>query len=155
MKPVVCAATIEAPAGNVFDVVGDIPHAADTISGIESIEMLTDGPVGEGTRWRETRTFFGKTADETMWITEWEPPLRYVAEARNHGTHYLTEVAVEDLGDGRSRLTFSMLAEPETLMSRVLMVAFSWMRGHVVKAFEADLQDVKRACEADGVSASD
>lgn len=150
MKPIEVSETVHAPIETVFAVVSDIPGSAETIGAIESIEMLTDGPVGEGTKWREARTFFGKTAEETMWIIEWHPPTRYVVEARSHGTHYLTTIALEEIGQNETRVTYSMLAEPETLMSRVFMLIFAGMKKHVIKCFSEDLADIKRAAETAG-----
>ncbi len=148
MKPIETSETVHAPIESVFGVVSDIANTATTISGINSIEMLTDGPVGEGTKWRETRTFLGKKATEEMWIVDWHPPTRYTVEARNHGMHYLTTVALEEIGQHETRVTYSMLAEPETLVSKVMCIAFAGMKGQVTKAFNADLQDIKQVCEA-------
>lgn len=148
MKPIVVSETVHAPIESVFAVVSDIPNAAGTISGINSIEMLTEGPVGVGTRWREERTFLGKAATETMWITEWHPPTRYAVEARSHGTHYLTTMQLEEIGQHETRVSLSMLAEPETMVSRVFMVLFAGMKKQVIRCFAEDLRDIKRACEA-------
>lgn len=148
MKPIEVSETVHAPIESVFSVASNIPSAVETIRGIDAIEMLTDGPVGEGTKWRETRTFLGKRAEETMWIVEWHPPTRYVVEARSHGTHYLTTIRLEDIGQHETRVTYSMLAEPETLMSRVFMVLFAGMKKLVIKCFSEDLADIKRVCEA-------
>ncbi|MEL7485039.1 MAG: SRPBCC family protein, partial [Planctomycetota bacterium] len=74
MKAIHVSETVNASIEDVFAVASDIANAAERIGGIDSVEMLTEGPVGMGTKWRETRTMFGKQADETMWITAWEPP---------------------------------------------------------------------------------
>ena len=50
----------------------DVEHAADTLSGIGAVEMLTEGPYAVGTRWRETRSMMGMTASEEMEVTEVE-----------------------------------------------------------------------------------
>ena len=148
MKPIEVSETIHAPIEAVFAVVSDIPNAAKTIGGINSIEMLSEGPVGEGTKWREERTLFGKTATEVMWIVAWHPPTRYVVEARSHGTHYLTTVHLEEIGQHETRIGYSMLAEPETMMSKVMMVVFAGMKKFMVKCLSDDLRDIKRVCEA-------
>ena len=54
---------VNAPADTVWAVMSDIPGSAATLSGIDSIQMLTDGPYGEGTRWKETRTMMGRVGN--------------------------------------------------------------------------------------------
>ena len=61
---------INAPAGQGWAVVSDIPGSAATLSGIDSMQMLTDGPYGEGTRWKETRTMMGRAETVEMWVSE-------------------------------------------------------------------------------------
>lgn len=61
--------TVNASPEQVWCVFTYIPAAADTLSGVEGIEMLSEPPYGVGTRWRETRTMFGKKATEEMWVT--------------------------------------------------------------------------------------
>lgn len=138
---------INAPIERVFAASTNIPSAAGFISGINDIEMLTDDPVGRGTKWRETRTMFGRTASETMWITEWDPPTRYVVEARSHGTHYLTPITLESLGEDRTKITMSFGATPESFMAKIMMKIFSGMTKHVCKALQQDLTDLKAYCE--------
>ncbi|MEO1716615.1 MAG: SRPBCC family protein [Planctomycetota bacterium] len=154
MKAIHVSETVNASMEDVFAVASDIANAAERIGGIDSVEMLTDGPVGMGTKWRETRTMFGKQADETMWITEWEPPVagaasaKYVAEARSHGCHYLTPVEFERIGDNETRMSMTMNATAETLSSKIMMVVFGFMAKSAAKALQADLRDIKVYCES-------
>lgn len=148
MKPIAVSETVHAPIGDVFAAASDIPNAATRVRGINRIEMLTEGPVGQGTKWRETRTMFGRQASETMWIAEWEPPRRYVVEARSHGAHYLTPITFEDLGDGSTRMTMTMHATPETFMARVMMKLFAGMRSKIVSCLADDLKDIRAYCES-------
>jgi hypothetical protein len=150
MKPIVVSEIIDASAEAVFAAATDLPHAAERIKGITKIEMLTDGPVGVGTRWRETRVMFGREAAETMWITEFQPPRRYVVEARSHGTHYLTPITVEPLEPGRSKITMSFGAKPESLMAKIMMTLFAGMAGKIARCLHDDLRDIKRFCENGG-----
>ena len=53
---------VEALIDAVFAAFSDIPRGHEMIEQITAIEMLTDGPVGVGTRWRETRMMFKRAA---------------------------------------------------------------------------------------------
>lgn len=62
---------IAASRERVWRVIADIDGAAERIRGIESIQVLERPASGlVGLKWRETRTLFGKTASEVMWIIE-------------------------------------------------------------------------------------
>jgi carbon monoxide dehydrogenase subunit G len=70
---------IQAPPEKVWSVITDIPGSAATLSGVESVQLLTDGPYGEGTRWKETRKMFGRAETVEMWVAEAE------LEPQHHG----------------------------------------------------------------------
>ena len=63
---------ISAPHQAVFEKFTDFAHVAENVRGIERMEILTDGPIGQGTRFRETRIMFNREATEEMEITDWE-----------------------------------------------------------------------------------
>ena len=46
---------VDAAPNVVFDLCTDVEHFADHVSGIKKCELLTEGPVGVGTRFRESR----------------------------------------------------------------------------------------------------
>lgn len=151
MASVTVETTIRAAPERVFAIATDLPNIAETVSGIESVEVLTEGPVGVGTRWRETRKMYGKTATEEMRVTGFEPPRSFVAEAESHGAHYTTEFRFEPEGLG-TRLTLVFGARPLTLAAKVFSVVGVLMAGTVRKALEQDMEDVKRAAEAEAKS---
>ena len=66
--------TIDAPRQDVFDAHVDVDSFHEWMPGCEKIEKLTDGPVGEGTKWRETRTIGRHTATEEFEISALERP---------------------------------------------------------------------------------
>jgi uncharacterized membrane protein len=156
MKPITVSKTIDAPLERVFAVASDIPNCAAYIRGIESIETLAEAPatednlgvVGNGYAWRETRIMFGKEATEDMTIVAWNPPESYDVEARSHGSHYLSTIACEPIDAETTRMTMSFNATPETLMARVMMFMFSFMRKKLVQCLDEDLEDIKGVAES-------
>ena len=141
--------TIAAPPERVFRIATDLENIAEHTSGIDSLEVLSDGPFGEGTRWRETRTFYGKQATEEMWVTAFDPPRSYVVEAESHGAHYRTEITFAPEGD-RTRVSFVFGARPLSFVARVFSIFSGLMLKSVRKALEQDLEDLKRAAESTG-----
>ena len=133
---------IDAPLNRVFEVFTDLGNAPDRISGIESVELLTDGPMREGTRWKETRQVMGKEATETMWITRFDPPRCYVAEAESCGTHYVSTLSFEEVG-GVTRVTMSFEGKAVTLAGKLLSLPMGLlMKGTVRKMIAQDLEDL-------------
>lgn len=137
---------IDAPPQAVFAIMADIPRWHQVFAKIESIEMLTSGPVAVGTRFRETRTMFGKSATEEMTVAELVPSHRLVLTAFSHGTAYRTERIVEPSAGG-STMMLDFEGRPMSLFAR-LMTPVGWLfLGHVKKQIAADLEDLKRAAE--------
>jgi len=69
---------VEAPPDAAFSTAIDISNWPRFISSVQSVELLTPGPVAAGTRFRETRSMFGRQASEDMTLAQIDPP-RYVA----------------------------------------------------------------------------
>ena len=137
---------IEAPREVVFDAALDLHSAAENIRGIEKLEVLTEGPIGLGTRFRETRIMFKKEATEVMEITVFERPSRYVFEAESHGSKYLTSYDLVQEGSG-TKLVMVFSAEPQTFFAKVMGVVFSFMLKACMKEVEKDLDDLKSVIE--------
>ena len=119
MASISSSVQINAPAERVYEMMTDLESAPQRISGIQTMEVLTDGPFGVGTRFRETRIMFGKEAVETMEVSAVEPGRSYTTEAESHGSHYTCVVAVEPAGEGCT-LSMSMDAKPLSLVSKVM-----------------------------------
>src|SRR6476469_7450407 len=101
---------INAPAESVWSVMTDIPGSAATLSGVNSIQMLTDGPYGEGTRWKETRTMMGRSETVEMWVSQADPPRSTTVKALQGSADYTTRMTLADR-DGGTDLTMSFGAD--------------------------------------------
>lgn len=131
-----------------FEVAADFANAADTVEDITKIEMLTDGPVGVGTRFMETRVVFKREATEEMRVEEFERPRRYVLGAESCGARYRSELSFEPQGEGtRMRMTFS--AKPMTFGAKVMGVVMRpMMKKMMTKCIAKDLDGVAAVAES-------
>ena len=145
----VCRA-VTAPASVVWSIMIDLDGSATTISAIQSIEILSEATeFGVGTRWRETRTMFGKQATETMWISEVEPGTSYVARAESNGAKYTTLMKVVDTASDSSEVSMDFSAEPTGTMSKLMGATVGKLfEGATRKALAQDLDDIAAAAEA-------
>ena len=146
MASITIERSIEAPAERVFQAATDFAGAPERIAGILRMEVLTEGPVGPGTRFRETRKMFGKEATEEMEIVTFEPPRGYAVRAESHGCRYHTEFRFVPEGSGtRASMVFD--AQPVSFMAKVMSVLMRPMLKACAKEMEKDMDDLKRSLE--------
>ena len=139
---------VAAPVQRVWDVATDLAGAAQVIQGIDAVEVLTPGPFGVGTRWRETRTMMGRSATEEMTVTAVEPQRSYTVETTSSGAHYVSTFAFAPSADGGTDVTTTFGGRPTTTVARVLGALTAPLgRRAVTKALEQDLRDIAEAAE--------
>jgi len=141
---------VAASPEEVWRVLTDLDHAAETLSGVSRVELLTDGPYTVGTRWRETRKMFGKEATEEMRVTAVEAPARTTVEADSAGVNYVTVFTLTPAGDG-TRLAMAFTArQPDP--SRVQKLTWAVFGKLGIKAtskmMARDLEDIARRAES-------
>jgi hypothetical protein len=138
---------IQAPRERVWEIITDIEHAAETISAITELTVLERPDAGFiGLKWMEKRVMFGKEATETMWISAAEENHWYETTAESHGSIYNSRLEIRDAGDGVA-LSMSFVATPTSLFARIMSVTSFLFNGAIKKAFQQDLQDIKRRAE--------
>jgi carbon monoxide dehydrogenase subunit G len=141
---------INAPADKVWAVISDIPGSAATLSGIDAIQMLTDGPYAEGTRWKETRTMMGRSETVEMWVSQADPPRSTTVKALQGGADYTTRFALAER-DGGTDLTLTFGAEvlKPTRLSKVLMAVFGPVGMRITRrALARDLAEIAAKAES-------
>jgi carbon monoxide dehydrogenase subunit G len=145
----VCRA-VNAPASVVWSIMIDVEGSATAISAIQSIEILSDATeFGVGTRWRETRTMFGKQATETMWISEVDAGTSYVAMVESNGAEYTTIMKVVDTGSNSSEVSMDFSAEPTGTMAKLMGATVGKLfESATRKALAQDLDDIAATAEA-------
>lgn len=142
---------VAATPQRVFAQAANFAGAADTISAITKMEMLTDGPVGVGTRFRETRVMFGREATEEMTVAAFDSPRSYILHAQSHGSDYRSEMRFEPSGDGTD-VVMTFQATPLTRVAKVMSVLVKPMMKSMGKMILKDLDDLKIAVEGESIS---
>jgi len=145
---VATSVVIHAPRPVVWKRITDIEHATQTIRGIEKVEILERPASGlVGLKWKETRTMFGKTATEIMWITDAVEPEFYKTRAESHGAIYVSSLELAEKAGG-TELTMRFSGEAVTTSARLMWILMGWMfKGATRKACAKDLGDIKAAVE--------
>ena len=139
--------SISAPIDEVWDVFTDIGAAAERLTAVERIELLTDGPFAEGTRWRETRRLYGKSATEEMWVSHLLPQRSYTVDAGSTSTRYESRYDFIPVDDSTTRVTFTFSGESTGLVRLIGVVMWPLLKGRMAKDLRRDLDDLAKVCE--------
>ena len=138
--------SIQAPQRAVWQILTDLQGAPGRIAGIKALEVLTTGPVGKGTRFRETRVMFGKEAVEEMEITHFDAPTTYTVEADSCGAHFVSTYSLREVA-GTTTLRLELRTRANTFMAKVMSPLGLLMAGSMKKLIAKDNADIKRAAE--------
>jgi hypothetical protein len=141
---------VKAAPARVFDVFSDLAQAEARVKSIKRLELLTAGPVGKGTRWRETRVMFGKAASEEMEISGFDAPRSYETLAESHGSKYQSRFDFTPDGEG-TRVVMTFSSTPQTLGIKLMTAVMGRvMMRSVAHLMRRDMADLKAVAESNG-----
>jgi hypothetical protein len=135
--------TINGSTAAIWNVITDIEHAAEIISGIEKIEIVEKPATGLiGLRWLETRIYFGSPATVEKRITEAVDNEYYKASAESDGFLFLSTMRISG-----STLSTAHETKPQGFVARIKSTPMFLFKGVIRKALLQDLNDLKSAIE--------
>jgi hypothetical protein len=138
---------IDGSRAAVWAAITDIENAAETISGIENIEVLEKPANGiVGLRWRETRIYFGKPATVEKWITDAAENEFYETRAEDDGFVFLSTISISE-GSGGVTLTSAHETRAQGIVAKLKSTPMFLFKGVVKKALLQDLNEFKSAVE--------
>ena len=140
---------ISADPNSAWSIAVAIDNWVEVIEAIELVERLDDGSgFGVGTKWRETRKMFGKTATEEMEVTEYEEGKRYATFAESHGSKYYSEIQVAPTETG-CQLSMGFRGEAQSRVAKIMDATLGRLfLGAARKALAKDLADIAVAAES-------
>ena len=96
---------VEAGQQRVWEVLSNLEDWPSHIETVDVVELLTPGPVAEGSRIRLKQP---KLPEGEWEITVWDPPSYFEFHQKSAGVTNIAGHRVEALAEGRSRLTLSL-----------------------------------------------
>ena len=140
--------TINGSKAAIWAAITSIENAAETMSGIEKIEVLEKPANGlVGLKWRETRILFGKPATVEKRITDAAENEFYKTRAESDGFVFLSTISISESSGGIT-LASSHDSKPQTIVTKLLSVPMRLLfKGVAKKALLQDLNDIKAAVE--------
>ena len=145
MKPLLCRHRSSASPDRVWAVASDFANAAGRIKAITKVEIVTPGPVGAGTRFREWR---GRQMVD-MEIAAWSPEHSYSLRGYAAGTEFTSEIRCIPDGSG-THLEMEVHVRPRTVAAKLLSPLIALMSRVMVKTCAKDLGDIAAAAERGG-----
>jgi carbon monoxide dehydrogenase subunit G len=139
---------IGAPAERVWAAATDVAGACERMSGVERIELLSDGPFGVGTRWRETRIALDQRPTEEMLVVDCDPPRRIVLEVRGGDSVSRAVTTLVPAGPATTDVEVTFESTPRSVAGRLLGAVLGTLAARTVLAtLNRDLEDLARWCE--------
>jgi hypothetical protein len=138
---------IDAPVPRVFDLATDFAGSDRTISAITRVEMLTEGPVRIGTRFRETRAMFGREHSEVLEVTDLQTGHSVTLRSDFGGVAFASTFTFEPC-EGGTLVTLEVVGKPLTLLARLTAPLAELMKSRIAALLEQDLEDLRVAAES-------
>ncbi len=153
MKPVIAISTqVNAPVDRVFDLFSDLRNAPGRIKAIKKLEVLTDGPIRKGTRFRETRIMFNKEDTVEMEVTEFEPGRSYTIGGNSCGCEFAWTLRFAPSGSA-TNVEMEMRTRAVSLFAKIMSPLSKLMMGPMMKkCMEQDMADLRAIAESNGVA---
>ncbi|WFE51428.1 MULTISPECIES: SRPBCC family protein [unclassified Micromonospora] len=150
MSTVAVTRIIEAHAVDVWRLLTDLPGRAARLSATGPIEVLTPGPFGPGTAWREERAQpDGGALSEEFLVVEALAPQRLVLVSSGAGVDYRitwTLRPVRRRRRGCTAITVAQEAVPTDPYGRVVALLLGGLAARAVEvALRRDLADLAAA----------
>jgi hypothetical protein len=112
---------------------------------LQDSEPLTDGPPGEGSRYRDVFVDHGQRIELEAEVVAYEPPHRLVVALRGDGVEATSRQSLEETAGG-TRLTAVI---ETTYTKRLLRMMAGVVTRHAQTRLESDLETLKRIVEAE------
>ena len=112
---------------DVFEVLSNPTRATEFLDNITESRQLTDGPIGEGTIFRETRVMNGKEASADLLLSAYQPYSHVGITTEAEGIEVAYRYHLSPDGDG-TRLTWTCELEASGLRKAMLPVVAAILR---------------------------
>ena len=151
MAKVKVSTEVKGRVEQVFELFTDIEHAAERVSAIEKIEVLSTGPFNLGYRWNETRQVMGRIDSAMMEITSFERNRTYTVTHHKgavlgSGVRIDAVFTFEPVPAG-TKVSIEFELHPEGLPPAMLAPLEWAIGGKVRHVLSDDLDDLKRSIE--------
>jgi uncharacterized membrane protein len=130
---------IDASQQRVWDVLSDLEGWPQRIETVDTVELLTPGPLTKGSRVRLKQP---KVPEGTWDITVWDAPSSFEWTQKESGITSVAGHRVDALGEGRARLTLTL-----DMRGLLIPVMGLFYKGLINRYMNLEAEGMKRAAE--------
>jgi uncharacterized membrane protein len=131
---------IDAPQQRVWEVLSDLEAWPERIETVDVAELLTPAPITRGSRVRLKQP---KLPEGTWDVSVWDAPSYFEWTQKTGGVTSVAGHRVEELGDGRSRLTLTL--DMRGLLIPIVAVFYKKLTNDYM---DLEAEGMKRAAES-------
>ena len=135
---------VDRPVAEVYDYLSDLEHVPEWNWAIARTEKVTPGPIGVGTRYRQTRTV-PQPMTEALEVTGLEPNRNIEIEGTLAGMPTRLHYVLEERGHATKVTNAVRLA-----VNGPLQLAAPLLGHRISRAVASNLQDLKKRLEGGG-----
>ena len=140
---------LDASPAEIFATVSDLESWPEIVRSVLKIDLLTDGPVGQGTRLRETRVIFSRTSTHDMEVANFDRPHRLRLAVTNPDIYYELDHVVDRVFGAASRVLLIFRTRPESAVGRAVHPFMTpFMEITLRDELERDLTDLVAAVKS-------
>jgi uncharacterized membrane protein len=153
MSTVEVERTVNAPVDRVWAVFTNLSARARLLTTVDGVEVVTSGPFGTGTVWRETRIApDGEELTEEFRVTDCAPGRAFTVASPGIGADYQFHYAFTPIEGGRriggTAVSVVLEGTPSGPAGRLLALVFGALAARTVEgALRRDLDDLAEAVE--------
>jgi len=153
MSNVAVTEHVAAPASHVWDLLVDLSGRQRWMSTVESLEVLTDGDFGVGTRWRESHRLGRRQVIEEYEVERCDPQELLVLSSPGRGADYRMSYRLSGEPAGRRSggtvVTIEQEGHPTGSGGRILEWVLGGLAAQTVEgALRQELADLARVAIA-------
>jgi uncharacterized membrane protein len=134
---------VDRPVQDVFTYVADVRNLPDWQESALEAHWEEDAPVARGSRMRERRSFLGRTAENQLEVTAYEPDRRFDLKALSGPVRFEVAHTFEPT-DGATRLRVVVVGET----GGMLRFTGPIVARQIERQFRADLERLKETLES-------
>ena len=134
---------VNRPPAAVFEYLTDPANLPQWQSGVTEARLVSDGPMGVGSRMTDVRSMLGRKMESTVEVTEYEPPKLFSLKSITGPVQFQVRHTLEP-SDGGTKLTFAGQGEPGGFFK----LAEPVVARTVERRFKADLETLKDMLES-------
>lgn len=135
--------TIPQPKDEVFAFAVNMDNFTEVMPNVVKVEKVTEGPVGVGTQYKETREIRGREASSTIEVVDYVSNEKYSVESALEGLRTVYHYRFSE-SNGETKIRFECEIHAFTFKMKLVKPLFK----RIMKKEDGDhLQNMKKAIE--------